>query len=92
MITGNYDLMGDIHGHAAGQHLLRERGAFGMKLYFGPNTDKPVTAALDVQGYLEEDKSISIGIGTAWLRPQNPGFAPKAASQSQSQRSWVPTI
>jgi hypothetical protein len=27
-----------------------------MKLYFGPNTDKPVTAALDVQGYLEEDK------------------------------------
>jgi hypothetical protein len=56
MITGNYDLMGDIHGHAAGQHLLRERGAFGMKLYFGPNIDKPVTAALDVQGYLEEDK------------------------------------
>ena len=27
-----------------------------MKLYFGPNTDKPVTAALDVQGYLEERK------------------------------------
>jgi hypothetical protein len=27
-----------------------------MKLYFGSNTDKPVTAALDVQGYLEEDK------------------------------------
>lgn len=27
-----------------------------MKLYFGPNTDKPVAAALDVQGYLEEDK------------------------------------
>jgi hypothetical protein len=27
-----------------------------MKLYFGPNTDKPITVALDVQGYLEERK------------------------------------
>ena len=27
-----------------------------MNLYFGPNTDKPVIAALDVRRYLEEDK------------------------------------
>jgi hypothetical protein len=27
-----------------------------MKLYFGPNTDKPIAVALDVQEYLEEDK------------------------------------
>jgi hypothetical protein len=35
---------------------LRIRKGIRMKLYFGSNTDKPVTAALDVQGYLEEDK------------------------------------
>jgi len=27
-----------------------------MKLYFGPNTDRLVTIAPDVQVYLEEDK------------------------------------